>query len=92
MDEYIKMLWFEDGYVKIQTNKNEILSQPLEVFPALFCATPVQKEKYYLWDDNRSVRWEELDEDIHISGQRTGAVGDTHFIDVVNCKMINFAG
>ena len=27
-----------------------------------------------------------------ILGQRTGAVGDTHFIDVVNCKMINFAG
>ena len=26
------------------------------------------------------------------TGQRTGAVGDTHFIDVVNCKMINFAG
>lgn len=67
MDEHIKMLWFEDGYIKIQTNKNEILSQPLEVFPALFCATPVQREKYYLWDDNRSIRWEELDEDIHIS-------------------------
>ena len=61
MDEHIKMLWFEDGYIKIQTNKNEILSQPLEVFPALFCATPVQREKYYLWDDNRSIRWEELD-------------------------------
>ena len=23
----------------------------------------------------------------HFSGQRTGAVGDTHFIDVVNCKV-----
>lgn len=67
MDECIKMLWFEDGYIRIQTNKNEILGQPLEVFPALFFATPVQREKFYLWDDNCSVRWEELDEDIHIS-------------------------
>lgn len=67
MDEQIKMLWFEDGCIKIQTNKDEILSQPLEVFPALLCATSAQREKYYLWDDNRSIRWEELDEDIHIS-------------------------
>lgn len=61
------MLWFEGNRIYIQTNKGETLSQPLEVFPALFCATQSQREKYYLWDSNRSVRWEELDEDIHIS-------------------------
>lgn len=67
MDGYIKMVWFEDGHIKIQTDKDEVLSQPLEVFPALLYATSTQRERYYLWDNNRSIRWEELDEDIHIS-------------------------
>lgn len=67
MEEQIKMLWFEDGLIKIQTNHDEVLSLPLEVSPVLFCATPTQREKFYLWDNNRSIRWEELDEDIHIS-------------------------
>lgn len=67
MEEQIKILWFEEGHIKIQTTSGEVLSQPLEVFPALFSATPTQREKYYLWDNNRSIRWEELDEDIHIS-------------------------
>lgn len=67
MDEKINKVWFEDGCIKIQTNKDEMLSQPLEAFPALFSATADQRGNYYLWDDNRSIRWEELDEDIHIS-------------------------
>lgn len=67
MDEQIRLLWFENGRINIQTNKGEVLSQPLEVFPALMDATETQREKYYLWDNNRSIRWVELDEDIHIS-------------------------
>lgn len=67
MEEQIKLLWFENDRIYIQTNTGEILSQPLEVFPALFCATSVERQKYYIWDNNRSIRWEELDEDIHIS-------------------------
>jgi len=67
MEEQIQLLWFENGRIYIRTNKGEILSQPLEVFPALLYATQPQKEKYSLWDNKRSIRWEELDEDIHIS-------------------------
>lgn len=67
VEEQIKAVWFEEGSIKIQTSKDAVMSMPLEVFPALFCATPTQREKFYLWDDNRSIRWEELDEDIHIS-------------------------
>lgn len=67
MEEQIKLLWFENKRIYIKTNKGEILSQPLEVFPTLLFATQSQREKYYLWDNNRSIRWEDLDEDIHIS-------------------------
>lgn len=67
MTDSIKKLWFADGRIFILTSNGERRSQPLEAFPALFCATPAQRGRYYLWDDGRSIRWEELDEDIHIS-------------------------
>lgn len=67
MEDQIRKLWFEDGCIKIQTKTDETLSQPLEVFPALFYTTPAQRKNYYLWDNNRSIRWPKLDEDIHIS-------------------------
>lgn len=67
MEEQIKRLWFEDGQIKIQTDEGRTLSHRLEVFPSLLLATPAQRENYYLWDNNRSIRWDELDEDIHIS-------------------------
>lgn len=67
MNDKIKKLWFEDDRICILTDKGERYSQRLEVFPALFCATQSQREKYYIWDDGRSIRWEDLDEDIHIS-------------------------
>jgi hypothetical protein len=67
MKDSIKKLWFEGGRIFILTEEGEQRSQPLEVFPALFNATTVQRENYYIWDEGRSIRWEELDEDIHIS-------------------------
>ena len=67
MNDSIKKLWFEDGCICILTDKGEKYSQRLEVFPSLFYATQSQREKYYIWDDGKSIRWEDLDEDIHIS-------------------------
>lgn len=67
MNDSIKKLWFEDNRICILTDKGEEYSQRLEVFPSLFCATQSQREKYYIWDNGRSIRWEDLDEDIHIS-------------------------
>ncbi len=67
MEEHIKSLWFDKNRIYILTDEGNTLSQPLEVFPALFCAIPEQRQKYYLWNNNCSIRWDDLDEDIHIS-------------------------
>lgn len=67
MNDSIERVWFEDGRIYILTNKGEKYSHLLEVFPALLNATLSQREKYYIWDNGRSIRWEDLDEDIHIS-------------------------
>lgn len=67
MEEQIKIVWFENDRIFIETNLGQVLSHPLEVFPLLKNATPSQREKFYLWGNNRSIRWDDLDEDIHIS-------------------------
>lgn len=67
MEEQIKMVWFENDRIFIKTNLDEVFSLPLEAFPALKEASLSQRGKFYIWADNKSIRWEDLDEDIHIS-------------------------
>ena len=67
MNERIATLWFDNNRIFIKTEENRIYSQPLELFPALMDATQSQREQYYVWDNGKSVRWEDIDEDIHIS-------------------------
>lgn len=63
----IKKVWFADNRIWIATDDNSQYSQPMEAFPSLFLATPEDRNDYYLWSDNTSIRWEKLDEDIHVS-------------------------
>lgn len=67
MEEQIKIVWFENERIFVKTNRGEVLNLPLEVFPALKEASSSQREKFYIWGDSQSLRWEDLDEDIHIS-------------------------
>lgn len=63
----IQKVWFEKNQIWITTEDGTQYSQPLEVFPALFLATPEERCNYYLWCDDTSIRWDKLDEDIHVS-------------------------
>ena len=65
--EKIEKVWFEDDKIFIETNENKKYSIPLEVFPTLKDASAKERDNFYIWDDAQSIRWEYLDEDIHIS-------------------------
>lgn len=67
MKDSISKVCFTDGFIAIQTANGEKKALPLEVFPALYYADERQRNDYYLWAGNRSIRWDGLDEDIHIS-------------------------
>lgn len=63
----IKAIWFGSGSIHAKLTDGNTYSQPLEAYPTLMDATPVQRENFYLWSDNESARWPEVDEDIHVT-------------------------
>lgn len=65
--ESIVKLWFKDGRIFILTDQGNTYSRPLEAFPLLLEATPEQREAFEIGSDGDDIRWDELDEDIHIS-------------------------
>lgn len=65
--EVIVKLWFKDGRIYILTNQGNTYSRPLEAFPLLLEATPEQRSHYEIGLDGDDVRWDDIDEDIHIS-------------------------
>ncbi len=65
--ESIVKLWFKNGRIYILTDQGNTYSRPLEAFPLLLEATPEQREAFEIGSDGDDIRWDELDEDIHIS-------------------------
>ena len=66
MDRIVKV-WFESERIFIETESGKTFSRPLQAFPLLLEATPEQRARYEIGLDGDDLRWEELDEDIHIS-------------------------
>lgn len=90
MEESITNVFFEDGCIGIVTTEGRHKTLPLEVFPALYYANKNQRMEFYLWDNNRSIRWEELDEDIHVS--HFNEVENVNYDNEVNKLLSNYAG
>lgn len=66
-DERIQTIWIENGRIYMRSTLNNEYSRPLEVFPILKDATEEQRSKYRVRFNGEAVRWDEIDEDIHIS-------------------------
>ena len=65
--EAIVKIWFSKGRIYILTDKGNSYSRPLEAFPLLLEATPEQRAKYEIGINGDDIRWDDIDEDIHIS-------------------------
>ena len=76
--EAIHKLWFNEGRIWIETVQGNTYSRPLEAFPLLLEATPEQRAKFEIGTDGDDIRWEEIDEDIHISSFFVNAEPDTN--------------
>ncbi|MEO9021758.1 MAG: DUF2442 domain-containing protein [Ginsengibacter sp.] len=63
----IKKIWFKGNRIYMETNNDETYSRALEAFPILKEATLQQRNDFSIGKDKMDIRWEELDEDIHIN-------------------------
>lgn len=65
--ETIKKIWFEKERIFLETSENKIYHRPLEAFPILKEANDLDRNQYKIGKDKTDIRWETLDEDLHIS-------------------------
>ncbi len=63
----IEKLWFDSKRIWIQTNDLQKFSRPLEAFPTLMEASNEERMSFKINNLKDSIRWEHIDEDIHIS-------------------------
>lgn len=64
--ETIVKIWFSDNRIFIETSAGKSLSRPLEAFPLLLEATDKQRRDFETGKFSDDIRWESIDEDIHI--------------------------
>lgn len=67
MPEKIKNIWFDDKRIYMKTTEGRVLSRPLEAYPELKEASMEQRVDFIIDEEGTSIRWEELDVDMHIS-------------------------
>jgi len=66
MEKIIKV-WCDTHRIFIDTSEGQTLSRPLEAFPRLMEATPAERNRVTIGKFGDDLRWEDIDEDIHIS-------------------------
>ena len=62
----IEKIWFVDERIYLKTNDGEVLNRPLEAFPRLKDANEMERNTYKIGKFGDDIRWELIDEDIHI--------------------------
>ena len=62
----IDKIWFSEDRIFMKTERGEVLSRPLEAFPLLKDATESERSTFKIGKSKDDIRWENLDEDIHI--------------------------
>jgi hypothetical protein len=66
-------LTFDDDSMHVHLTDGRVLSVPLVWFPALFAATPEQRDHYEIGAGGRGLHWPDLDEDLSVVGLMAGA-------------------
>ena len=63
----IEKVWFDTNRIYLLTDGDETLSRALEAFPVLKDASESDRLDFKIGRFGDDIRWEKLDEDIHIS-------------------------
>lgn len=66
-NETIEKVWFEDERIFMRSSLGKEYSRPLEAFPLLKEASDAERNSFSIVLHGTALRWDRLDEDIHIS-------------------------
>ena len=67
MEKKIKTIEFVDGMILTTTMDGQVYCRPIDAFPLLRNASDEQRRAYTIGKFGDDVRWEAIDEDIHVS-------------------------
>ena len=67
MEKKIKTIEFVDGMILTTTMDGQVYCRPVDAFPLLRNASDEQRRAYTIGKFGDDVRWEAIDEDIHVS-------------------------
>ena len=67
MEKKIKTIDFVDGMILTTTMDGQVYCRPVDAFPLLRNASDEQRRAYTIGKFGDDVRWEAIDEDIHVS-------------------------
>lgn len=70
-----KRVWFDEENMWLELTDGRQLAIPLAYFPRLLHATPEQRKSYELSGGGTGIHWEDIDEDVSVSGLLLG-IGD----------------
>jgi hypothetical protein len=62
----ISNVWFSESRIFMKTEQGDVFSRPLEAFPLLKNASEEERKKFRIGPLKDDLRWEGIDEDIHI--------------------------
>jgi hypothetical protein len=65
-------VWFDEETMWVGLSDGRTVGVPLTWFPRLRAATPAQRARYEISVSGHGLHWEELDEDISVSGLLVG--------------------
>jgi hypothetical protein len=74
-DPLAKSIKFDKDVMWVDLTDGRQLGVPLAYFPRLLYASPAEREKYIIGGGGKGLHWDDLDEDISVSGLLLG-VGD----------------
>lgn len=78
MEKKIKTIEFVDGMILTTTMDGQVYSRPVDAFPLLRNASDEQRRAYTIGKFGDDVRWEAIDEDIHVSSLTRTLVSQPH--------------
>jgi hypothetical protein len=81
-------VWFDKDNMLVSLKDGRIISIPLIWFPRLKNATIKQRKKYRLLGDGEGINWEDIDEDISVSGLLLGKGDMTKKTILLNLPLI----